>query len=217
MTAGNTQVILSWSPVSGATAYDVLSSTTSGGPFYVPLATVTGTGYTNTGLINGFTNYYVVKAVGSGGPSDTSQAGIASIGPPPVPATLAVSLAASALVSLSWNASYGATNYNVGRSTTNGGSYTIIGTTTGTNYNDTSVTSGTNYYYVVSAVGPNETSSNSLQVTAMALPVPWVTSDVGGVSTAGNARYASGVWTVNGSGTAIVGARLINSGTCINH
>ncbi|HTB84169.1 MAG TPA: hypothetical protein VK742_10990 [Candidatus Sulfotelmatobacter sp.] len=204
--AGNTQVILSWSPVSGATAYDVLSSTTSGGPYYVPLATVTGTSYTNTGLINGFTNYYVVKAVGSGGPSGySSQAGVAPIGPPPVPATLGVSLAASTLVSLSWNASYGATNYNVGRSTTNGGSYTIIGTPGGTNYNDTSVASGTNYYYVVSAVGPNGTSSNSLQVTAMALPAPWVTSDVGGVSVAGNARYSSGVWTVNGSGTAIVG------------
>ena len=179
-TAGNTQVILSWNSVSGATAYDVLRSTTSGGPYYVPLATVTGTSYTNTGLINGFTNYYVVKAVGSGGPSGySSQIGVAPIGPPPVPTGLAVPLAASTLMSLSWNASYGATNYNVQRSTTNGGTYTIIGTTTGTNYNDTSVTIGTNYYYVVSAVGPNGTSSNSLQVTAMALPPPWVTSDIG--------------------------------------
>jgi fibronectin type 3 domain-containing protein/regulation of enolase protein 1 (concanavalin A-like superfamily) len=205
-TAGNTQITLSWNSVSGATAYDVLSSTTSGGPYYVPLATVTGTSYTNTGLINGFTNYYVVKAVGSGGPSGySSQIGVAPIGPPPVPSGLAVPQAASTLVNLSWNASYGATNYNVQRSTTNGGTYAIIGTTTGTNYNDTSATIGTIYYYVVSAVGPNGTSSNSLQVTAMALPPPWVTSDVGDVGTIGDALYSGGVWTVYGSGLAIVG------------
>jgi hypothetical protein len=60
-TAGNAQVALSWSPAAGATSYNVQSSTTQGGP-YTSIATPTTTSYTNTGLANGTTYYYVVSA-----------------------------------------------------------------------------------------------------------------------------------------------------------
>ena len=60
-TAGNTQVALSWSPATGATSYNVQSSTNQGGP-YTSIATPTTTSCTNTGLINGTTYYYVVSA-----------------------------------------------------------------------------------------------------------------------------------------------------------
>ena len=62
-TAGNAQVFLSWSPAAGATSYNVQSSTTEGGP-YTSIATPTTTSYTNTGLTNGTTYYYVVSATG---------------------------------------------------------------------------------------------------------------------------------------------------------
>jgi cellulose 1,4-beta-cellobiosidase len=61
-TAGNQQVSLSWNAVPGATSYNVKGSTTSGGP-YVTIASPTTTGYTNTGLVNGTTYYYVVSQV----------------------------------------------------------------------------------------------------------------------------------------------------------
>jgi len=60
-TAGNAQVALSWSPSAGATGYNVQSSTNTGGP-YTTIATPTTTSYTNTGLANGTTYYYVISA-----------------------------------------------------------------------------------------------------------------------------------------------------------
>jgi mono/diheme cytochrome c family protein len=72
-------------------------------------------------------------------------------GPTPVPSGLAVTTG-NAQVNLFWNASLGATNYNVKRSTTSGGPYTTLATVPGTSYTDTAVVNGTTYYYVVSAL-----------------------------------------------------------------
>jgi Glycosyl hydrolase catalytic core/F5/8 type C domain/Carbohydrate binding module (family 6) len=60
-TAGNAQVLLSWSPAAGATSYRIQSSTNEGGPYAI-IASPTTSSYTNTGLANGTTYYYVVSA-----------------------------------------------------------------------------------------------------------------------------------------------------------
>jgi hypothetical protein len=60
-TAGNSQVVLSWSPAAGATSYLLQRSTAPGGP-YAAIAFPAVTSYTNTSLINGTTYYYVVSA-----------------------------------------------------------------------------------------------------------------------------------------------------------
>jgi fibronectin type 3 domain-containing protein len=70
-TAGNTQVALSWTASSGATAYDVKRSTVSGSG-YATISSPTGTSYTNTGLTNGTTYYYVVAAKNASGSSANS-------------------------------------------------------------------------------------------------------------------------------------------------
>jgi beta-glucanase (GH16 family) len=61
-TPGNAQVGLNWNPVSGATSYNVKRSTTNGGS-YSTVTNVTGTSYTDTGLVNWTTYYYVVSTV----------------------------------------------------------------------------------------------------------------------------------------------------------
>jgi beta-glucanase (GH16 family) len=70
-TTGGTQVAVSWSPSNGATNYNVKSSTTNGGP-YTTIGSTASTGYTNTGLANGTTYYYVVSAVNTFGESSNS-------------------------------------------------------------------------------------------------------------------------------------------------
>ena len=71
-TAGNAQVALTWSAASGATAYNVKRSTTNGGPYSNVQTNVTGTSFTNTGLANGTTYYYVVTALNASGESPVS-------------------------------------------------------------------------------------------------------------------------------------------------
>ncbi|HUZ06926.1 MAG TPA: LamG-like jellyroll fold domain-containing protein, partial [Candidatus Paceibacterota bacterium] len=73
----------------------------------------------------------------------------------------------NAQVALSWNASSGATSYNVKRSTTSGSGYTNIASgVTATSYLDTGLVNGTTYYYVVSAVNAGGESTNFTQVSA---------------------------------------------------
>jgi hypothetical protein len=80
-TAGNTQVVLSWGPSSGATNYHVKRATISGGP-YTQVAAPTTTSDTDTGLTNGTAYYYVVSAVNSAGESaNSAQVAATPIGP----------------------------------------------------------------------------------------------------------------------------------------
>jgi beta-glucanase (GH16 family) len=167
-TAGNQQVSLSWNAVPGATSYNVKCSTTNGGP-YATIASPTTTGYTNTGLANGTTYYYVVSQVNPVAESTNSTQVSATpvCAPPAAPAGLTAT-AGDSLVALRWNTSSGATSYNVKRSLVNGGPYTLLsGGLTGTNCTDSVVTNGTTYYYVVSAVNAGCESTNSIQASAM--------------------------------------------------
>jgi TatA/E family protein of Tat protein translocase len=68
-------------------------------------------------------------------------------------------------VTISWNASAGASTYNVKRSGTSGGPYALIASTAATTYSDEGLASGT-YYYVVSSVGSNGESVHSVEVGA---------------------------------------------------
>ena len=68
---GNAQISVSWTASSGATNYNIKRSLTSGGG-YVTIASRTNPFYTDTGLNNGTTYYYVVSAQNSLGESANS-------------------------------------------------------------------------------------------------------------------------------------------------
>jgi hypothetical protein len=63
---------MSWTAVSGATSYNLKRSTVSGGPYTNLASGITGTSYTDTGLVNNATYYYVVSAVIATGESANS-------------------------------------------------------------------------------------------------------------------------------------------------
>jgi fibronectin type 3 domain-containing protein len=167
-TAGNAQVSLTWNASSGASSYNVKRSTTSGGPFTTIATGVTSTSFTNTGLTNGTTFFFVVSAVNSAGESGNSNQASATpqLAVPPAPTGLTAT-AGNAQVSLTWNASSGATSYNVKRSTTSGGPFTTIATgVTSTSFTNTGLTNGTTFFFVVSAVNSAGESGNSNQASA---------------------------------------------------
>jgi len=93
--------------------------------------------------------------------------GMPSSVPLSAPANLAAMPGTNGAVRLEWTASAGATNYLVKRSITNGGSYAQVGSTASTVYIDSGLVNGTTYHFVVAAEGTSQSSSNSVQASAM--------------------------------------------------
>jgi len=171
-TAGNQQVSLTWTASNGASSYHVKRGTQTGGP-YTQVAAPTMASDTDTGLTNGTPYYYVVSAVSSAGESTNSSevSATPSAGSLPAVPTGLTATAGNTQVTLSWNASSGASSYRVKRGTTSGGPYTQVAAPTATGDTDTGLTNGTPYYYVVSAVNSVGESANSSQVNATPVTV----------------------------------------------
>jgi fibronectin type 3 domain-containing protein len=166
--AGNTQVALAWSASTGATSYHVKRSTVAGGPF-TQISAPTGASFTDPGLTNGTTYFYVVTAVNSAGESANSNQASATPSAPiliPVVPTNLSATAGNTQVSLTWTASTGATSYHVKRSTTTGGPYAQISAPAAASFTDAGLTDGTTYFYVVSALNSAGESANSNQASA---------------------------------------------------
>lgn len=205
-TPGPRQVALSWDNVPNATSYNISVANVSGGP-YVPLAAVTSSYYLQTGFTSSTTSYYVVTAVNIAGQSLASnETSAAPIFPPAAPSGLTAASGTSQ-IALSWTASSSTTNYNLYRSTSSGGPYTVIANPTGTNYADTSAVSGTTYYYVVSAVNTAGESGMSSEVNAMLLP-----GAVTGVSAAAGSNQVSLNWSAAAGAATYNIARSNTSG-----
>jgi len=104
---------------------------------------------------------------------------------PAAPAGLLASGSAKA-ITLRWLPSFGATGYDVLRSTTSGSGYTAIAsnlTADKTSYADTTAAAGITYYYVVRAKNSAGTSGNSPQFYGALLPTPMINLAFGGTAT----------------------------------
>jgi len=211
--AANAQVNLTWNASSGATAYYVKRSTTSGGP-YAQIATPAATSYADNSVTNGTKYYYVVAAYNSYGQSaNSAEVNATPMAPPPPAAPAGLeALAGNTQVSLTWTASAGATSYHLKRSTTNGGPYTQVSAPTAANFTDTGLINSTIYYYVVSALNSAGESANSSQASATpAAPATPPPAPAGLGATAGNAEVIL-TWTASAGATSYHVKRSTTSG-----
>jgi hypothetical protein len=151
-----TSLTLSWSATSPVTYYQYCYSTTTGCSNWTNVGNVTSVNISK--LANSTTYYWQVRAYnGSGGPttadggiywSFTTQAGV-----PAAPTGVNASDGTyTDRVRISWNASSGATSYNVYRNTSNSSNgASLIGSPAASPFDDTSATVGTTYWYFVKA------------------------------------------------------------------
>jgi regulation of enolase protein 1 (concanavalin A-like superfamily) len=127
----------------------------------------------------------------------------------PTPAGSATGVAMT--TSLTWSA-VGATSYDVSFGTTNPPPQVATGLTT-PSYRPASMSGNTKYYWRVVARNAAGTTTGSMwsftttpASSTGAVPAPWVAEDIGGVWQSGRSSYASGTFTVIGSGADIWGA-----------
>jgi len=166
-TSGDGSATLDWSAPFGATSYDVFRTTTSGSG-YARIATgITDISYTDTGLTDGTTYYYVVTALDACGDEGAYSSEVSATPQVAAPGNLTAT-AAYTQASLSWSGSLQAASYTVYRSTSSGGGYSQIASgITDTSYTDFGLIDGRTYYYVVTAVDAHgNESAYSAEVSA---------------------------------------------------
>jgi fibronectin type 3 domain-containing protein len=170
-TAGDGQVGLSWTAPPGATEYALARSTQNGGNYtQITPPSFKDRRFTDTGVTNNTTYFYVVLAVNA-----TSQSGLSNqvtatprsgLAQAPAPPENVTATAGAGQVTLNWSASTGATGYIIKRALVSGGPYTDVASPTAGPHSDGPLANGTTYYYVVSAVNGLFESVNSTEARA---------------------------------------------------
>ena len=181
---GGGAIVLAWSASASTdvVGYVVLRGTVSGGPYTALTPAASPTTFTDTGLTDGTTYYYRVRALdGANQSPDSNEASAAPINDLAVPAAPAGLSAVDAptddggALSLTWQANTEPTlaGYNLYRGATSGGPYpTRVNALliTATTFTDTGLANGTASYYVLTAVNAAALES-APSAQASALPV----------------------------------------------
>ena len=208
-TAGNAQVTLNWSAVSGTTGYYVYYGTSSSSLSQYGSET-TSTTDTVTNLTNGTTYYFAVTDMQSGTPSAYSNivSAVPSSSSTPPPAALTLTATPiSGGVDLSWNSVNNATAYNIYGGTVNGqnANFGVVDNegTISTQYNSFVLTNGDTYYFDVTPIysdGDAGANSNIVNIVPPNTSSP-VTAQSGPVLTAteGNGEITLAWTSVSGA------------------
>jgi fibronectin type 3 domain-containing protein len=120
------------------------------------------------------------------------------------PTNIASASTSSSSMSVTWTAAPRALGYDVLRSTSTAGPYSLIGTSTSTNYTDSTAASGATYTYVLTAYGPDGFSPNSTTSNATQAPAP--------SNLAATATSASGI-TLTWTGVSNAASYSVKRGT----
>ena len=167
-------VHVNWTAATNAVNYLVYRNETGCDAGYTKIATVATTTYDDSLVANGITYCYRVQAQGStavcvGAMSACSSATPLTCTPLAAPVTVTATPNGTYRIDVSWSAVGSALLYDLYRSTTSGGPWTLLTTTSSsvTSYSDTSVIGTKTYYYMVRTFATCE-SVNSTQASATA-------------------------------------------------
>ena len=168
-TVSGSLIYVSWNSVSNATSYSVYRSTSASGSYSL-IGSPTSTYFYDSSPLTGY-NYYKVTAVNSAGESSYSTyaycnySGGATVPSAPTGVTATVlGNSANSYVSVSWTPVSNATGYQVYRSSSASGTFSLIGSTTSSTpyYYDYNPLSGYNYYKVKAVNSAGESSYSSI-------------------------------------------------------
>ena len=152
-----------------------------------------------------------INVAASGASVASEPTGGSTTAAPAAPTSLKAA-PSNAQASLTWSESAGASNYDVKRSTVDGGPYTVLASTTSPSYTDSTVKNGSTYYYVVSATNSAGESPDSAQ--ASVTPDPTITTPsvpMGLAASAGSAQVTLN-WTASSGATSYHLKRATTSG-----
>ncbi len=170
-TVGNPAVTLQWSSDPKATSYNLYAGSRPGQEGTTPMQTaVSGTRTSLSNLAPGETYYFTVAAVSAFGISPPSNE--ASVTTVPATPTGLNSSSSAGSITISWNASVGATAYDLALGTKSGTESESAGTSglTTTTFSLTGLNPGQTYYFTVAALDAGGTSTSSAEVTATVPP-----------------------------------------------
>jgi subtilase family serine protease len=177
--ASGTSVTLTWTADQLASSFNIYQASGSGQEGNTPTKTnVSGTSVTLSALNSGQPYYFEITAVTAFGESTRSNEAQVTLVPAAPSGVSAVGSASS--VQLSWNASAGATSYNVYQGSQAGAeSSTPVSTGLTTTSYTVSGTPGQSFYFKVAAVNAGGTSALSSEASA-SVTVPGSPSHGGG-------------------------------------
>ena len=157
-----------WSAVAGANRYEVYRSGSKDGT-YSFLDSTANLNYTDSKANVGTTYYYKVKALAADGTDSSLSAAVAITCRCARPVVKTDYWASTGKPYIKWTAVAGASQYEVYRSGSKDGTYTLLGTTTATNYTDSKANAGYTYYYKVKAISEVKSAANSSLSAAVAI------------------------------------------------
>lgn len=175
VSGGYNSVCLTWSAVDGVSGYDIYSSVTSTGT-YDKIGASDTTDFTDNNLTPGKYYYYKIKAKYSAGEVNTYSSFSNYLSAKPIPSapTINVSSYSYTSLQLTWSAVDGANGYQIYRSLSSTGTYSLVTTTSLTSYINSGLVTGKNYYYKVIAYSTVGTTKiyGAYSLPMYAKPVP---------------------------------------------
>ena len=151
--ASYNSIKVTWGAVAGVSKYELYRATSSTGSYSL-VASLSSLRYTNTSVTTGTTYYYKVRSYRSvAGKKVYSPFSVVVSAKTTlsIPTSLNAVRASSSSIKVSWKAVTGATRYEVWKSPSSNGTYTLLAITGSAKYTNTGLTKGTYYYYKVRA------------------------------------------------------------------